>query len=87
MELLHGTSGWHEKTWVGPFYPDGTKQQDWLTFYATCFPSVEVDSTYYGVPRRSTVDSWSMRTPDGFLMCAKLPHRIVHDILGGRCET
>ena len=82
--LIHGTSGWHEKSWVGPFYPDGTRQADWLPWYATQFSSVEVDSTYYGVPRRSTVENRRARTPDGFLMCPKFPRGIVH---GGQGRT
>ena len=84
--LLHGTSSWHEKSWVGGFYPEGTRQKDWLSYYATQFGTVEVDSTYYGVPRATTVDGWLNRTPDGFVMCAKFPRGIVHAGEGPRPE-
>ena len=76
--LLYGTSSWHEKSWVGSFYPSGMKATEWLAHYATRFGTVEVDSTYYGVPRPNTVDNWKARTPDGFIMSAKWPRSIVH---------
>lgn len=76
--LLYGTSSWHEKSWVGVFYPDGMKAPEWLSYYATRFGTVEVDSTYYGTPRPTTVDNWVARTPDGFIMSAKWPRTIVH---------
>ena len=56
--LLHGTSSWSAPGWTGPFYPRGTKPADQLTFYATQFPSVEADNTYYRVPSQSMVRGW-----------------------------
>jgi Protein of unknown function DUF72 len=46
----HGTSSWSEKSWLGPFYPPGSKPADYLTHYATQFTTVERDATYYRVP-------------------------------------
>jgi len=76
--LLLGTSSWSEKSWVGSFYPDGTRPADMLAYYATVFSAVEADTTYYGVPRPTTVRNWAERTPDGFVMAAKFPRSIVH---------
>ncbi|MBS1260858.1 MAG: hypothetical protein MAG453_00174 [Calditrichaeota bacterium] len=73
-----GTSSFSEKDWVGPFYPEGTQPREFLPYYATRFRTVEVDSTYYAIPRASTVDGWNERTPDGFLFAAKFPKSIVH---------
>src|SRR4051812_36715465 len=42
-----GTQGWNYDAWVGPFYPSGTRQADYLTVYARAFDTVEVDSTFY----------------------------------------
>jgi len=77
-ELLYGTSSWSEKSWVGPFYPDGTQPRDFLGYYASQFRTVEADNTYYRVPSRSMVEGWRDRTPDNFILCAKFPRSVVH---------
>ena len=82
--LVYGTSSWTAKGWVGPFYPEGTRPPDYLPYYATQFPAVEADTTYYGVPKPQTVENWAKRTPDGFKMCAKFPKGIVHGGEGPR---
>jgi uncharacterized protein YecE (DUF72 family) len=76
--LLHGTSSWSEASWVGSFYPEGTAPADFLPFYATQFPAVEADVTYYRVPSASMVAGWVRKTPPGFRLCAKFPRAIVH---------
>jgi uncharacterized protein YecE (DUF72 family) len=73
-----GTSSWSEKSWLGPFYPKGTKPADYLTYYATQFDTVECDATYYRVPTRDLVRGWERKTPDGFVLSAKFPRSIVH---------
>jgi len=79
VELVRlGTSSFSETDWVGPFYPEGTKPADFLTFYAKKYNTVEIDSTYYAVPTERTVESWMRKTPDGFLISAKFPRSIVH---------
>lgn len=76
--ILVGTSSWTAKGWIGPFYPEGTPRNRWLSHYATRFSTVEVDSTYYGIPRHSTVRGWADSTPDDFVMSAKFPRSVVH---------
>ena len=76
-KILVGTSSWTAKGWIGPFYPEGTPRNRWLSHYATRFPTVEVDSTYYGIPRHSTVRGWADATPDDFVMSAKFPRSVV----------
>lgn len=77
-EILHGTSSFSEKSWVGSFYPEGTKPADYLKAYAEHFGTVEVDATYYAVPAPATVEGWDRKTPDGFVLSAKFPRSIVH---------
>ena len=79
-----GTSSWSAKGWVGSFYPDGMKAADFLSYYATRWGCVEVDSTYYAVPRRDVVRRWASVVPDGFTMAAKFPRSIVHAGQGPR---
>lgn len=73
-----GTSSWSETSWVGPFYPPGTKPADFLTWYATQFDVVEADTTYYRVPSSAMVRGWRAKTPAGFRLAAKFPRSIVH---------
>jgi uncharacterized protein YecE (DUF72 family) len=73
-----GTCGFSYKDWVGPVYPAGTKPAEMLPLYANMFSVVEIDSTYYGVPARATVEAWARRTPPGFRFSAKLPGTGTH---------
>ncbi|MCG3127196.1 MAG: hypothetical protein CHACPFDD_02054 [Phycisphaerae bacterium] len=76
-----GTSGWSYDDWVGPFYPAGTRKGDYLSIYAGRFGLVEVDSTYYAIPARRTVEGWAERTPDEFRFALKVPGIITHEKL------
>ena len=80
--LLLGTSSWSDQ---GPFYPPGTKSADQLPFYARHFPIVEVNTSYYHVPRRSVVEKWVERTPEGFVFDVKPPRELTStpDVPGG----
>ncbi len=73
-----GTSSFSSKDWVGPFYPRGTAPGAFLTEYARHFDTVEVDATYYALPRARMVDGWREKVPEGFLLSAKFPKSIVH---------
>lgn len=82
--LRLGTSSWSEQSWVGSFYPPGTKPADFLSWYATQFKAVEADVTYYRVPGTAMVRGWEKKVPEGFRLCAKFPRSIVH---GGESAT
>src|SRR5262249_29797170 len=77
--LRIGTSSWSCGDWVGRFYPRGMRPPDFLSYYATRFDTVEVDSTFYRPPAPRTVDGWRRATPDGFQFCAKVPQLITHE--------
>jgi len=74
-----GTSSFSASGWVGTFYPKDTKPKDYLANYARKLDTVEVDSTFYGVPQEKTVQSWYEKTPSGFVFAAKMPEVITHD--------
>jgi uncharacterized protein YecE (DUF72 family) len=88
MSLRIGTSGWSypsgKGTWNGLFYPatrskrDGTKDFDELRFYAEHFDTVEVNSSFYGVPRAEVAQQWAARTPPGFEFSLKLYQKFTH---------
>jgi uncharacterized protein YecE (DUF72 family) len=85
--FLYGTSSWSEPSWVGSFYPPGTKSADMLRVYAAEFATVEADSTYYRVPSASMVRGWRAKTPPGFVLSAKFPRSIVHCGAGERPDA
>ncbi len=86
MKHLIGTSTWSQKDWVGNFYPPKTKPGDFLVEYAKRFSTVEVDSTFYAIPRESVVDGWYEKTPPEFVFSAKVPKLITHDQLLRNCS-
>jgi uncharacterized protein YecE (DUF72 family) len=71
--LRYGTSSWSEKSWVGPFYPAGTRAGDMLVEYARHFDTVEADSSYYHAPGPDLARRWASVTPAGFVLSSKLP--------------
>lgn len=77
--ILLGTSAFTANGWVGSFYPQGMQSRDFLSYYATQFATVEVDSTFYRTPSVSTVNGWYQKTPADFLFAAKVPRVITHD--------
>ena len=78
-ELRIGTMGWSYPDWVGPFYPEGSRTADFLREYARVFDCVELDTTFYGIPRPATVRTWNANTPPNFRFAAKLPKEITHE--------
>jgi len=69
-----GTASWTDPTMTAPgvFYPAGAKTaEERLRYYASQFPVVEVDATYYALPNRRTAEGWVERTPDGFVFDIK----------------
>ena len=77
--LRLATQGWNYPSWVGPFYPVGTRPADFLRAFARAFDAVEVDSTFYAIPPASTVRGWSTRTPPTFSFACKVPQEITHE--------
>lgn len=74
-----GTMGYSYKDWEGVFYPEGMKSRDYLAHYSQFFNAVEIDSTFYGTPRQSTVERWASVVPQDFCFSPKVPQQITHD--------
>jgi uncharacterized protein YecE (DUF72 family) len=81
-----GTSAFTADGWVGSFYPKGMQPRDFLSFYATKFDTVEVDSTYYRTPALSTAQGWYAKTPPGFVFAVKVPQVITHEKVLVDCD-
>jgi uncharacterized protein YecE (DUF72 family) len=82
-----GTSAFTAAGWPGTFYPKGLPEREYLTYYATKFDTVEIDSTFYRTPSLSTVKGWYSKTPKGFLFAAKVPQIITHEKVLRDCEN
>ena len=84
---LHiGTSGWSYRDWLGPFYPPTLKQTDFLKFYSTTYSTVEIDSTFYAIPRARSIENWFNKTPDNFIFSLKAPKIITHEKQLENCQ-
>jgi uncharacterized protein YecE (DUF72 family) len=73
-----GAMGWQEKDWVGPFYPVGTLAKAMLAQYGRSLSTVEVDSSFYGRPRATTVDEWRTAVNGSFRFSLKVPREVTH---------
>jgi uncharacterized protein YecE (DUF72 family) len=87
-EIRIGCSGWNYPHWRGRVYPEGVPVRRWLQHYATLFDTVEVNSTFYRLPRREAVAAWVEQTPDDFLFAVKASRYLTHvkrltDLQGG----
>jgi uncharacterized protein YecE (DUF72 family) len=74
-----GCSGWSYEGWKGNFYPKKMESKDYLSYYSKFFQFVEIDSTYYHIPSRSTVRGWRDKTPTDFRFSLKFPKIITHE--------
>lgn len=78
-QLNLGTSSWTFKEWKGLFYPEKLPAKQYLSHYAQIFNSVEVNTSFYALPRLSTVEQWTAAVPDGFTFALKFPRSITHE--------
>ena len=79
MERLYiGTSGWSYPHWVGKFYPQDMKSHQFFLFYTRHFNTVEINSSFYHLPRKTTTENWFKRSPENFRFCPKLSRFITH---------
>tara|TARA_Y100000588_G_scaffold69186_1_gene70721 strand:+ start:500 stop:1441 length:942 start_codon:yes stop_codon:yes gene_type:complete len=77
---LHlGTTSWSNEDWEGLIYPQGGGAQDYLEYYARTFSAVEIDTTWYRIPRPRMIDAWLHRTPEHFTFAAKIPRVVSHE--------
>lgn len=78
MQLLTGTSGYNYKEWNGIFYPESTKPDAMLKRYGEKLPTVELNNTFYRMPKRVVLETWASRVPDDFRFSIKASRRITH---------
>lgn len=77
-QVLVGTSGWSYDHWVGLVYPEGANPRDWLAHYATRLGTVEINASFYHLPKPEMLEGWAAHTPAGFRFAVKAWRRITH---------
>lgn len=78
MRFFVGTSGYSYKEWKGSFYPEKLPQKEMLSYYAQRFSTVEINNTFYRMPKASVLESWADQVPDAFRFVLKAPQIITH---------
>jgi uncharacterized protein YecE (DUF72 family) len=78
MRLRAGTSGYAFKEWKGSFYPGDLKDAGMLGYYASRFPAVEINNTFYRLPKEHVLQDWASQVPEAFTFAIKASQRITH---------
>jgi uncharacterized protein YecE (DUF72 family) len=78
MQMLAGTSGYSYKEWLGHFYPEKLPAKEMLRYYAGHFPTVEINNTFYRMPKEEMLAGWKKEVPASFSFTLKAPQRITH---------
>src|SRR6185503_21054928 len=78
VKILAGTSGYAFKEWKGNFYPADLKDDGFLGFYASKFPAVEINNTFYRLPKENVLREWAEQVPETFTFAIKASMRITH---------
>lgn len=76
--ILAGASGYSFKEWKGSFYPEKIKPEDMLAYYSDRLPTVEINNSFYQMPKPSVLENWAATTPEGFRFAIKASRRITH---------
>lgn len=77
-DIAIGTSGFAYKEWKGSFYPEKFKDAEMLAFYAQHFKTVEINATFYRMPKSEVVLGWKERVGPDFRFVLKAPQKITH---------
>ncbi len=78
MRVLAGTSGYSYAEWKGSFYPEDLPATEMLRYYAGKLPAVEINNTFYRMPKAEMLSRWAETVPDGFVFALKASQQITH---------
>jgi uncharacterized protein YecE (DUF72 family) len=78
MKVYVGTSGFAYKEWKGPFYPEKISPKEMLRFYAGRLRTVEINNTFYHMPKKDLLASWAEQVTPDFVFALKAPQLITH---------
>ena len=86
VHIRAGTSGFSFPEWKGTFYPATLATRDMLGHYASLLPTVEINNTFYRMPRENVLESWAAQVREDFTFAIKAPQRITHMKRLRECE-
>lgn len=78
VQIYTGTSGFSYDAWKGAFYPADLPTSSWLAYYASQLGAVEINNTFYRMPKREVVAGWRAQVPATFRFAVKASRRITH---------
>ena len=78
-KLWAGASGYSFKEWKGSFYPEKIQPEAMLPWYAERLPTVEINNSFYQMPKVTVLEHWAEVTPEAFRFAIKAPRRITHE--------
>ena len=73
-----GTSGWHYKDWIGEYYPADLKTPEWLPDYPKDFKTTEINNSFYRLPKKEVVQTWTDKVPARFIFSPKFSRYLTH---------
>lgn len=77
-KIFVGCAKWGRKDWIGKIYPKGTKEADFLSYYAKHFNCIEMNATFYKIPTKAQTEAWKAKVTPGFKFCPKFSNSITH---------
>lgn len=77
-KIYIGTSGWHYSHWKGPFYPEDLSEKHFLSHYVKHFATVELNRTFYSLPKKKVFEEYAETVPRSFLFSVKASRFITH---------
>ena len=78
QRIVAGASGYSFKEWKGTFYPEKMKPEEMLAWYSERLPTVEINNTFYQMPKAAVLENWAKTTPETFKFAIKASRRITH---------
>ncbi len=78
VKTFIGTAGWSYSYWRKVFYTENIVPKQYLAFYAKAFNAAEINSSFYGLPRLTTVENWMSQVPEDFKFCVKISRHLTH---------
>jgi len=86
MKLYVGTSGYSYKEWKGSFYPEDLSDKEMLSFYSNRLSAVEINNTFYRLPKQEMLENWAGQVPEDFRFILKASRKITHFKKLNECE-
>jgi uncharacterized protein YecE (DUF72 family) len=77
-KAIIGTSGWNYGHWSGKFYPEDLPKTKWFPYYYAKFNTVELNTSFYHLPKKTTFEKWYNESPEGFIFSIKASRYITH---------